>query len=78
MAAKKLHQGPILPLALMAMLALAIPVFFVANSKSNLENSNAAGFRFTKPTNEPTYLLDDSQATPVPTSKSMMMRGNGY
>lgn len=74
MATQKLHEGPVLPLAIMAMFALMVPVFFIANRNQQIKQTNAAPIRFTVPTNEPHV-----QFSPIPSSKpNTMMKNNRY
>lgn len=67
--AKPLHHGPVLPLALAAMFALMIPVFWAANTTKEIRSSNA--MRLTLPTNEPYYNADENPTRPTPTPKAV-------
>lgn len=69
-----LHKGPILSLAIMAMLALAIPFYAMTKDNVSVKESNAMRLRL--PTNEPRYeggsvpyptVSPRSSATPRPT-----------
>lgn len=63
-----LHQGPIMPLAIMAVFALMIPILFIANNNKEVQTSNA--MRMTVPTNEPRYVDPGMNANMTPTPKA--------
>lgn len=69
---KNISHGPILPLAIVTMIVLLVPVFFVSNTSSKLRNAEAAfPSRVRVPTNEPNYRMEETNPTkPSPSTSA--------
>lgn len=64
---KNISHGPMLPLAIVTMIVLLVPIFFVSNTPTRLKNADAAFRRVTVPTNEPNVMMEDTSPTrPTP------------
>lgn len=64
---RPLHQGPVLPLAIMVMFALMIPMVSMVNRPQNVSDVSAK--KVTVPTNEPVYMGDEVPfPSPTPTN----------
>ena len=66
---RPIQSGPMMPLAIMAVLALVIPVIWAANSTSSLKTSSAKAPVMTVPTNEPKVLLKSPTPKVYPSGK---------
>lgn len=69
---KPLHKGPIMPLAIMAMFALMIPIFTIANRNNALNSASAARMRVPRKTPTPVMLEDRYSDTPATVTPKMM------